>query len=753
MCCSFGGSFQNNNISKDTEYSTFGIGVDKNTFGGSIKYSHIGEQMTMVEDIPNLYKTNIAPRIMKFDSTTSISELFDVNGVSLSSSIVNDSEDVVNVGMDVNSIYYVKRLSDAGGVVKIAYDDLVELKNNKNLSPGTTYRIIDYVATIGPQVVGTISVKPHKFDILVTALSKTELSHDCNACLSENPDFFEHPKTVYPSDWRLTNATISNGSWSTSVTGGIPDEIKQIYIANHRNQAEPGPESIYMLQYTRPLNAGAIDCNLAYVSGPHKLNILGVDLYRDVEKVCSYNYEYKHAGTGASQTYRVLVPEDNQYIIRIFIAKGFKPKQESSSTDTDIPTIKLDVKKLESYFSHSDVWKWKIRYDIENNRDKYHWARTPKPMADGSSTPNATEGKGVIYYMKDEYHNECPYDFKSIMFKKDNMDYYTFSHIINGSIYDSSVISIHCYENTILGHYTPEGQLKLNGNVFKNTFALDATNTICGFNKLGGYCWNNTFGNACASNVLGDYCWNNTFGDNCNLNTLGHKCEQNQLENGCENNLFGNACSNNMIGSSNIANTFGNACSNNRIGSNGSSNIFGTYCISNEFGTYFWSNIIGNACENIALGDYCWNNTFGPMCSDIKFIVEPSVGSSIIMTDVCSVNIGTCCSNLTLKTSNPNNGYSFIHYNVAAQLTGVVQITGDNIYNRQYETKIARNSKGEIKQYCEADLLDMIYNPSVPEVSATVTDNTIVFGNGASVNDKTITINNASVNGDKLIIS
>ena len=47
----------------------------------------------------------------------------------------------------------------------------------------------------------------------------------------------------------------------------------------------------------------------------------------------------------------------------------------------------------------------------------------------------------------------------------------------------------------------------------------------------------------------------------------------------------------------------------------------------------------------------------------------------------------------------------------------------------------------------------MIYNPSVPEVSATVTDNTIVFGNGASVNDKTITINNASVNGDKLIIS
>jgi hypothetical protein len=34
-------------------------------------------------------------------------------------------------------------------------------------------------------------------------------------------------------------------------------------------------------------------------------------------------------------------------------------------------------------------------------------------------------GKGIIYYMKDEYNNECPYDFKNIQFIRllDNEDY------------------------------------------------------------------------------------------------------------------------------------------------------------------------------------------------------------------------------------------------------------------------------------------------------------------------------------------
>lgn len=45
-----------------------------------------------------------------------------------------------------------------------------------------------------------------------------------------------------------------------------------------------------------------------------------------------------------------------------------------------------------------------VKYDIDNDTSKYAWA-------------DATNGKGVIYWMRDIYGNECPYDFKSIKFK------------------------------------------------------------------------------------------------------------------------------------------------------------------------------------------------------------------------------------------------------------------------------------------------------------------------------------------------
>jgi hypothetical protein len=69
---------------------------------------------------------------------------------------------------------------------------------------------------------------------------------------------------------------------------------------------------------------------------------------------------------------------------------------------------------------------------------------------------------GVIYYMKDEYNNECPYDFKNIQFVRtsewfsehenwcnnvignvpyENCYYYTFTYVDeNGIIYDASII-------------------------------------------------------------------------------------------------------------------------------------------------------------------------------------------------------------------------------------------------------------------------------------------------------------------------
>lgn len=48
---------------------------------------------------------------------------------------------------------------------------------------------------------------------------------------------------------------------------------------------------------------------------------------------------------------------------------------------------------------------WELKYCLDNDTTRFAWA-------------DETNGKGVVYYLKDEKGNECPYDFKQIQFKR-----------------------------------------------------------------------------------------------------------------------------------------------------------------------------------------------------------------------------------------------------------------------------------------------------------------------------------------------
>ena len=268
-------------------------------------------------------------------------------------------------------------------------------------------------------------------------------------------------------------------------------------------------------------------------------------------------------------------------------------------------------------------------------------------------------GMGVIYRMIDEFGNDCPYDFKNIMFKRfeitavtDSQDnaindyelegqwglpnpkvsvdsetsewFYTFSSVNDGTVTDASLNLNYdivadsdgsgAGNNVIksLG----EGMLYLNNIVFINTegdltcygnrFGMDCGNITlgdwCTFNTFGNSCGSNTFGNDCCSNTFGNNCGANTFGNDCYSNTFGNGCEGNTFGNYCSNNTFGNECSGNTFGNGCYYNTFGNFCSRNTFGNNNYNNIFGNECQNNTFGNYFQSNTFGNSC---------WYNTFG----------------------------------------------------------------------------------------------------------------------------------------------
>ena len=232
-------------------------------------------------------------------------------------------------------------------------------------------------------------------------------------------------------------------------------------------------------------------------------------------------------------------------------------------TATDKSTLNEVAKAIQhdgdTYFTENgaNLDAWEIKYTLDNDTDKFYWA-------------DATNGKGVIYNMKDEWGNECSYDFKNIQFKhpKDTTTYpdyyYTFSTVINGTVTDHSMLQGYCYGNT-MKEYVISTTLCLNNNVFINTSKT----------------------NSCSSNSFGNGCYDNSFGNNCTNNSFGNSCSGDSFGNGCSSNSFGNNCSNN---------SFGNDCWYNSFRDNASeTGTLKDYCEFNHFDDGCEYNVIWNS--------------------------------------------------------------------------------------------------------------------------------------------------------------
>ena len=405
----------------------------------------------------------------------------------------------------------------------------------------------------------------------------------------------------------------------------------------------------------------------------------------------------------------------------------------------------------DTYFAGCDLNAWKIWYCLDNDTTRFAWA-------------DSANGKGVIYRMIDEFNNDIPYDFKNIQFKHPNDTatyphyYYTFaSDNVEDNTDCSLNISSVCYSNTIKntilkGENFNEITMMLNQIIFigkvcvcnvfgydceSNTFGACAYNTFgnsCIGNTFGDACLGNTFGNDCISNTFGgmcmrnsfeDQCHDNTFGDSyqyntfgygCNYNTFGNDCnhntfgntlQSNTFRNGCQYNIFGNYCGNNTFGNGCQYNTFGNDISRNIVGNYCFSNSFGNHCVDNTVGDNFQSNTLGNNCAEITFGNDCSYNTFGNYCYRIKF----ASGSSTSATKYNYYqynHFGDGCREILFKgaeTESPSAQVQNYDFSQGLRSTSDGFLTIDGVRNRVYETKVAKNSTGELKIYCDADLI------------------------------------------------
>ena len=227
--------------------------------------------------------------------------------------------------------------------------------------------------------------------------------------------------------------------------------------------------------------------------------------------------------------------------------------------------------------------------------------------------------KGVIYRMIDEYNNDCPYDFKNILFErsqtwkdenidfslvKDNKltnDFYHTFHDIKQNCDDSLNKGNYPCRNNRIKPYTKSGKQILNNTIFLGNGA--ESNEIAENNYF------NTFAENTFNNTFGRGFQNNIFSKNCSYNVIGDKCALNKFYGGYVSyNKMGNMFSANTSYSYFQYNTILDVCQHNTFQGGFMSNTLKDNIFSNyfsklkttccTFGSYFQYNNFSTEFDN-----------------------------------------------------------------------------------------------------------------------------------------------------------
>ncbi|MBO7052191.1 MAG: hypothetical protein J6W24_05955 [Prevotella sp.] len=234
----------------------------------------------------------------------------------------------------------------------------------------------------------------------------------------------------------------------------------------------------------------------------------------------------------------------------------------------------------DTYFQNCKLEGWKLKYCLDNDTNRFAWA-------------DATNGKGVIYYMQDEFGNECPYDFKNIMFARYKItaikgtatdlvnQYLGFSDIQNSSmVYPSgatlSTTAVYRYTFDYLSGTTSkdtsiyqmsQSAIKVHDNEIKAYFVdkKQQLNNITAGGTSFSDCYGNVFETqnrnwAISGSVYGNHVgsngYNNSVGNEFRYNSVGYSFQYNTVGNWFSNNSVGQYFQNNSVGNSCSSNTF-----------------------------------------------------------------------------------------------------------------------------------------------------------------------------------------------------
>ena len=559
-------------------------------------------------------------------------------------------------------------------IIEITYDELKALRDNAQLIPGQQYRIIDFVTTSIAS--GTYKSIGKQFDVIVVADSENTLNENARAIQHEGDTYF---KDCNLAAWKLKySLDARNCDWVRTklyIDDATGVTIADVDFGNDYVVFEDG-------------SAALVDSGITY-------DFFGFMVYpTSMKDMFVLSTGYMPGGVAFHYNLSAYFTVDKS---RVYIADDDTTYYEAIN-ENDINTTYYVSTNYNAEITVYKYVKGSVSIPADGEFDFFiselsSYAQLQGILEPGhmsnDNTSYDTEFKGVIYRMIDEHNNDCPYDFKNIIYRSPlNIStligwYFTFSSAFpanNKNIYatlgigngDATVIDFRaCYNNTINPYYRCYNRLigdalsiqKLNNNIlgpncYDNVFESGCYNNIlaniCYHNKFGFSCYNNSFeygcynntfsnnchnnsfGNDCGSNSFGNYCYNNSFGNYCFSNSFGNDCAYNSFGNYCYNNTFSNNCHNNSFGNLCYNNSFGNGCYNNSFGNDCTDNSFGNDCSYNSFGNDCTDNSFGNDCADNSFGNDCAYNSFGNGCAYNSFRVGPSSASNL--RDYCNFN-------------------------------------------------------------------------------------------------------------------
>lgn len=257
-------------------------------------------------------------------------------------------------------------------MINITYAELYNLVILGKLVPGQKYRIIDYETTTSDENTKSAG---HVFDLVVTALSKNELSHDANALRSDR-DTDNYFGRCNLSAWKIRYDIYNDTSkyaWAVPNQFGYDSSNCTIKSGLTNGNTFINPIPVIYSEYYDSYNKQ--------------------DYTNELAGILLYEYAYDN------ETNELCIYPDNGDHDNIdkYMYRGIKT-----------------VNGIEY-----DYWQKKEGESLVINTEGRIYIYTQR-IVDGDIVllSGSNGGKGVIYHMIDEWNNECPYDFKNIMFER-----------------------------------------------------------------------------------------------------------------------------------------------------------------------------------------------------------------------------------------------------------------------------------------------------------------------------------------------